>query len=376
MEYLTEFVEEFSPRESGSEGERVAAEFLRQEFADLGYDSELQPFEIEFIARDKPAFILVSPEARGVRALPLGMSGAGDATAALVDVGQAFAEDIPEGGLEGKIALIERGVITFEEKIIRVTEAGAIGAVVYNNAPGGFGGTLMNEGQIPAVSITREEGEAILGLMQSVEVVGRATVEVDARDTQNVIAEKPGTSDDGKVVIIGAHYDTVANTQGAGDNSTGVTTLVQLAEELADRDFPFTLRFVLFGVEEIGLFGSRHYVNSLDESERDNIVAMLNFDALGAGEPSILGDSELTSKVDAYAEANEIEVSISPGLSGGSSDHASFQAVGIPAIFFFGDDFSVINSPADTLDLIQPEMMGIHSALGLALLDMLAMLEE
>ena len=63
-------------------------------------------------------------------------------------------------------------------------------------------------------------------------------------------------------------------------------------------------------------------------------------------------------------------------MRGGSSDHASFQAVGIPAIFFFGDDFSVINSPADTLDLVQPELMGVQGVLGLALLDMLALAEE
>ena len=165
-------------------------------------------------------------------------------------------------------------------------------------------------------------------------------------------------------------------TEGANDNSTGVTTLVQLAEELADTEFPFTLKFIFFGVEEIGLFGSRHYVDSIDEAERDNVIAMLNFDSLGSGAAAILGDTELTSRVEDYADTNDFDIRLSPGLQGGSSDHAPFQAVGIPAIFFFGDDFSVINSPADTLDLIQPDLMGTQGALGLALLDMLAAIDE
>lgn len=376
IEYLIDFVDGFSPRESGSDDELAAAEFLMDEFEALGYDAALQTFDIEFIARGNPVFSLVSPEERTLRSLPMSMSGTGDATAALVHVGQAFAEDIPEEGLQGKIALIERGVITFEEKVTRVAEAGALGAVVYNNVSGGFGGTLMNEGEIPAVSITREDGEEILGLMQLGEVLGNVNVQIDSRDSQNVIAEKAGTSDDGKVVILGAHYDTVPETEGASDNSTGVTTLVQLAEELSDREFPFTLRFIFFGVEEIGLFGSRHYIDSIDEAERDNIIAMLNFDAIGAGEAAIMGDTELTSRVTDYADANDFALRLSPGLQGGSSDHAPFQAVGIPAIFFFGDDFSVINSPADTLDLIQPDLMGTQGVLGLALLDMLAAIDE
>ena len=65
---------------------------------------------------------------------------------------------MPDDGLTGSVALIERGQITFQEKVTRVAKAGAIGAVVFNNVPGGFGGILNDTGPIPVLSITREDG--------------------------------------------------------------------------------------------------------------------------------------------------------------------------------------------------------------------------
>ena len=86
------------------------------------------------------------------------------------------------------------------------------------------------------------------------------------------------------LVIIGAHYDVVPETEaGANDNTSGVAVLLSLAEALAGRSLPYTIRFVAFGSEEIGLYGSRHYVESLDEAELARITAMLNFDVVGSG---------------------------------------------------------------------------------------------
>ena len=84
------------------------------------------------------------------------LSGLGAASGTMVDVGRAFAGDVLADGLEGKIALIERGIITFEQKISRVAEAAP---VVYNNEPGGFGGQLGIQANIPAISISRESGQ-------------------------------------------------------------------------------------------------------------------------------------------------------------------------------------------------------------------------
>lgn len=136
LAYLTAFTERFSPRESGTDEERAAAEFLAAEMRRLGYDVVEQPLTAAIIDWDIEPVSIVAPEPRALRSRPLGMSGAGDVVAPLTYAGKALESDIPADGLAGRIALIERGSITFEEKATRAAEAGALGAIIYNNAAG------------------------------------------------------------------------------------------------------------------------------------------------------------------------------------------------------------------------------------------------
>jgi aminopeptidase YwaD len=226
--------------------------------------------------------------------------------------------------------------------------------------------------EVPAVSISRFQGQRLEELASGDAGV-EATVSVKLAEvpSQNVIAEKPGTGD--KVVVLGAHYDTVANVPGANDNASGTAVLLTLAQELQQKSFPFTIRFIAFGSEEVGLLGSQAYVESLSVEERDQIMAMLNFDALGGGNNLVvLGDQELTSLVDEHGSSRGIDVAVSPGLRGGTSDHASFAEAGTPVIMFTSDDSSLIHSPQDNLESINPELPGNSARLGLDLLDSLA----
>lgn len=376
MELLTQFTEEYSPRESGTDGERAAAEFIGGYLGDIGYRVEYQTFEVEHIPWGDEFVRLVGNGRPDLRAVPLSMTGMGDVTAPLVSVGKAFEDDIPENGLQGTIALIERGQITFEEKVNRVADAGALAAVIYNNERGNFRGALQSEGLIPAASLSREQGEEVLRLLEDEPgLEARVKIESVLLDSQNVIAELDNQADECGVVVMGAHYDSVADTQAAGDNGTGVASLLIMAEELANAHYddeqplPYEVRLVFFGVEEIGLYGSRHYVDSLSEEERENVIAMLNFDAMGKGNASIVGSADLAVKAIQYAEANGIDLNSSDQPSGFGSDHAPFLAVDIPALFFFGDDFSIINSPDDVLEEVEPEVMGANMAVGLGLLE-------
>lgn len=369
LAYLTAFTERFSPRESGTDEERAAAAFLADEMRRLGYEVVEQPLTVALIDWGIEPVSIVAPDARALRSRPLEMSGSGDVAAPLAYAGKALQADIPAAGLAGSIALIERGGITFEEKATRAAAAGALGAIIYNNADGEFGGTLMRQASIPAAAISREDGLEMLAALESgIQVEARIRVEVERRSSQNIIAEKRGYAADGRVVVMGAHYDSVAESQGAGDNGTGVAALVVMAQELADAEFPFTLRFIFFGVEEIGLRGSRHYVESLTAAELRDIAAMLNFDAMGAGKASILGDGALVNAALGIAAANGLSVGESDGMSGGGSDHAPFRDAGVPALFFFGDDYSRINSPADELRFVDASIMGAHMTVALRLL--------
>lgn len=369
MDFLTTFTEQLSPRASGTDEERAAADFLAARLEAMGYETRLQPFTIDLPS----SRVRMGPEAQEVRSFPLTQSASGTVSSLLVDVGGAFEGDVPSQGLDGKIALVKRGETTFEEKVGRVADAGAVAAVIYNNADGPFRGAMLTPGRIPAVSISSESGQAILDLMAGGEIEVTVSVALELRDSQNVIAEKPGTAGDGTVVVLGGHYDTVPNVPGANDNGSGIATLVTIAGKLADKSYPFTMRFIGFGSEELGLLGSRFYVDSLSPEEQDSTVLMLNFDALAAGGAfGVLGEFDLTAKAMEYGREVGIDIERRFTLSGGSSDHASFQDAGIPVVFFFDDDFSRIHTSDDRLALVPAQQMGNAAVLAMFLTDSLA----
>ena len=161
--------------------------------------------------------------------------------------------------------------------------------------------------------------------------------------------------------------------QGANDNGSGTATLLAVAEHVSQTPYPFAVRFIAFGSEELGLRGSADYVASLNEEERQDTIAMLNFDALGSGvSVEVLGSAELVDDALRLGKSSGIGVTRSPPLDGASSDHASFMEAGISAIFFVSGDLSRIHTPDDVLEFVRPELMGASGALGIGLLDTLA----
>lgn len=365
--YVTALSETLGPRESATDQEREAAQYLVSQFEGFGYSVMLQPFTVQRLSRDKSGLALVQPGPDKLEVVPLEGSAAAEVSGVLIPVGLARSQDLPESGLEGKIALAERGIITFEEKVNRVKDAGAAGIVIYNNRPGNFQGTLLSQGTIPAVAISQEEGEQLEGLVSAGEVVASLSVQTETLLSRNVVAEKPVPGE--RVVVLGGHFDTVPGVSGANDNASGTAVVLTIAKELAREPVPFTLRFIAFGSEELGLLGSRHYVDSLSAIEQGRVEAMLNFDALANGERlGILGSSKLTDLALEEGAARGIDVRASAGLQGGSSDHASFSKFGIPVLMFFSEDFSRIHTPQDTLNALNPRLLGDAATLALAVL--------
>ena len=371
--YLEELTDNHSPRESATDQELAAAEYLAAQFESMGFSVELQPFTVETISEERSGLSLDGRGGDGtggerLRGIPMNRSARGEVSGVLVPIGLAFDQDIPAQGLKGSIALAQRGTITFEEKVRRATAAGAIGVVVYNNEPGTFGGSLGSTSSIPVIGIAQEDGQRLEQLIAAGQAEATLTVAVDVRASRNVIAEKPGPRPE--VVVLGGHYDTVADIPGATDNGAGIAVLLTIAQELQDKSLPFGIRIIAFGSEELGLRGSRFYVNSLSTEERRQLLAMMNFDALGSGRINqVLGSSQLSGLVAAIAAGADIEVMRVRDIQGATSDHASFDRFLIPNVMFATDDFSRIHTPDDNLDIVEPRFLGEAAALGIALLD-------
>jgi aminopeptidase S len=162
----------------------------------------------------------------------------------------------------------------------------------------------------------------------------RQNFTVGGRATWNVLAEIPGT-DPSRVVMIGAHLDSVQAGPGINDNGTGSMAVLQMA--LALRQAlprpPVTVRFAWWSGEEQGLLGSRYYVNRAPAGTLSAIQAYLNLDMIGSPNPAyqIYGDNAaIRSQFTKALSAIGIETEISTDAQG-RSDHAPFEDAGVAA---------------------------------------------
>lgn len=102
----------------------------------------------------------------------------------------------------------------------------------------------------------------------------------------NIIAESTGTDPEKKeILVIGAHYDTVAGTPGADDNASGIAGLLELARLAAEKPLPRTVRFAAFSLEEPPAFGtefmgSHAYAKSLS-GEGVKVRGMISLEMIG-----------------------------------------------------------------------------------------------
>ncbi|MFD6424983.1 M28 family peptidase [Streptomyces sp. NPDC060198] len=159
----------------------------------------------------------------------------------------------------------------------------------------------------------------------------------------NLVADWPG-GDTSKVLMAGAHLDSVTAGAGINDNGSGSAAVLEtaLAVSRAAYQPDKHLRFAWWGAEELGMVGSKYYVNNLAATERAKLTGYLNFDMIGSPNPGyfVYDDDptiEQTFK-DYYAGisiATEIETE-----GDGRSDHAPFKTAGVPVGgLFSGADY-------------------------------------
>lgn len=109
--------------------------------------------------------------------------------------------------------------------------------------------------------------------------------DVDGRNVRNLIAEIRGGPRASEIVVVGAHYDTVMDSPGADDNSSGVAGLLEIARILKTSQPARTLRFVAFVNEEPPYFqtanmGSWIYAKQA-RKQHENIVAAISIETIG-----------------------------------------------------------------------------------------------
>ncbi|MFC8345995.1 M28 family metallopeptidase [Streptomyces sp. NPDC057280] len=164
------------------------------------------------------------------------------------------------------------------------------------------------------------------------------------RTGYNLIADWPGGNTN-QVVMSGSHLDSVTAGPGINDNGSGSAAVLETALAVSRANYQPTkhLRFAWWGAEELGLVGSRYYVNNLSSTNRAKISGYLNFDMIGSPNPGyfVYDDDPTIEKTfkDYFAGlgvATEIETE-----GDGRSDHAPFKNAGVPVGgLFSGADYT------------------------------------
>ncbi|MBB4983730.1 MULTISPECIES: M28 family metallopeptidase [Streptomyces] len=159
----------------------------------------------------------------------------------------------------------------------------------------------------------------------------------------NLIADWPG-GDPNQVIMSGSHLDSVTAGPGINDNGSGSAAILETALAVSRAQLQPTkhLRFGWWGAEELGLVGSKYYVNNLPSTERSKISGYLNFDMIGSPNPGYFvydDDPTIEQTFKTYFAGLGIPTEIETE-GDGRSDHAPFKNVGIPVGgLFSGADY-------------------------------------
>ncbi|GAA4556120.1 M20/M25/M40 family metallo-hydrolase [Pseudonocardia xishanensis] len=152
---------------------------------------------------------------------------------------------------------------------------------------------------------------------------------LDGRTYRNVVAQTR-TGDPGRVVMAGAHLDSVEDGPGINDNASGVATLLEIATRMGGSP-PVTgaVRLAFWGAEEIDFEGSQGYVDGL--AERDAIALYLNLDMTASPNPGYFVQGDGPATADLVARFAALGVQADRIDFDGTSDYAPFVDAGIPS---------------------------------------------
>lgn len=146
------------------------------------------------------------------------------------------------------------------------------------------GGSIPTE--IPFISMSKDAGDIFEASVINASEPASIELSIDVTNDQERTIYVPCGTIKGKtseVVIAGGHHDTVYHGQGAIDDSSGVASVLEMARQMSsivnETGTPErTIKFCTWGGEEEGLWGSRAYVEEMQSSLRENLRLYINFD--------------------------------------------------------------------------------------------------
>jgi len=391
--------DDLAGRSPGTKGERMAAEYISQKFAEIGLvpagvDHWFEPFQVADWAVVGQGNKLVVGGVELTRMeqynpTPYTRNGRAEGQTVYVKYGMVLESkkhnDLKGKTLTGKIAVMDAGspdgIHPHSEyasehdlllRVQRLADAGAIAVLLVNKEGDQIPAKKFKKLRRSSVPVHFVSDPAVAKKLKKKQTVQlSAKVEERFLDAVNIV----GQIDNGAeyTVVIGAHYDHLgwgdegslykgepAVHNGADDNASGTAGVIELARWLQSQPNPnHNYLFVCFSAEEMGLLGSNYFVKNT-RLPMSQISYMINMDMIGRlSEDKGLAISGVGTST-AFAEFADkhgcFEYPIKTSASGtGPSDHTSFYNQKVPVLHFFTGTHADYHKPTDDFELINLE---------------------
>jgi carboxypeptidase Q len=232
--------------------------------------------------------------------------------------------------------------------------------------------------EIPQVTLAVEHYNRMVRLLDhsvpvkvELDLATKFTEETEPRSF-NIVGEIPGTDKADEIVLIGAHFDSFQGATGATDNASGSAAMMEVLRilKVAGLAPRRTIRIGLWAAEEMSLLGSQMYVAehlgtpAAPKPELGKLAAYFNLDN-GTGKIRgvwMQGNTAVRPIFEAWSlPLKDLGVEILSPRGNITTDHASFDAVGVPAFQFVQERYEynsrTHHTNMDFYDRIQPDDM-------------------
>ncbi|WP_286501464.1 M28 family peptidase [Empedobacter falsenii] len=295
---LKKATETIGHRATGTENGRIAEEYAANLLRSYGYDVSFQEFTFSGWNRKSLDLKINNQPIKAVALAhsPANVSLSGE----LIDLGNGLEEDYKKIGdkVKGKIVFAALGLLEGtpkeienlhrSEKTALAEKYGAKGIILFNRPAGGIllTGTASVTGEIikiPAINISLEDGLKIKEDLSKGKEIAKIEMKNDVGQMKgrNIIAKIIGSKFPNEKIVLGGHLDSWDLATGAIDNGVGSFSVMDIARTYKKLNLQNdrTIEFVLFMGEEVGLIGSKYYVNqALKDGSINQIKAMSNMD--------------------------------------------------------------------------------------------------
>lgn len=348
----------YEGRLPGSDGNKLVSETIRIEFQNNG----LVPLNESF----KETFKAVAPVKTTTEAYLNIYSE--DKLIEKLDYGVDFKEDLLNFKISNLTFSNEDTISIYSNSIEVVTEEGNCLFYITSNDDFSFRSSFISGHPYDMlINITKDTYNKILNsLKENLTISVNVPFSTEEKEMSNIVGVIKGKNSSLPPLVLTAHFDHLGkdalnNTYyGALDNASGTSFLMELQRYLSNFKTPKRdIIFVALNAEEFGLLGSKFFAEqNLDRIRNSEVI---NFDMIGSeGYPLTLmlgasnkdKPSKLLDSIQQYAKKNDVKTLIEYA---DSSDHASFNNLGIDSLSFCHSDTRRIHRPVDTVEFINLE---------------------